>query len=151
MRMDLKLIQELSALISRRGIDVLVLTTREASLRLERDPANGAISRAAPAPRKPASGHTPSADASANAASGYELTAPSPGIFLDRHPLGSQPLVRAGATVEAGRLIGFLRVGCLLLPLRSAQTGRITSLLPRPGDTLGYGSVVARLATDGRI
>ena len=150
MRMDLQAIQELSALIRRHGIDVLVLTTREASLRLERDPSDRAISRPAPAARKPAGGQIASTDTAAGAASGYELTAPSPGIFLDRHPLGSQPLVRAGATVDAGQLIGFLRVGCLLLPLRSAQAGRITSLVPLPGDTLGYGSVVMRLATDGR-
>jgi acetyl-CoA carboxylase biotin carboxyl carrier protein len=151
MRMDLQTVQELSALIRERGIDVLVLTTREASLRLERDAADGTISRPVPAPRKPAGEQTASADAPAKAAPGYELTAPSPGIFLDRHPLGSQPLVRAGLTVRAGQLIGFLRVGCLLLPLRSAQAGRITSLLPRPGDILGYGSVVVHLATEGRI
>lgn len=149
--MDLQVIQELTALIRQRGIDVLVLTTREASLRLERDASNSPASRPPPSPNRPASGRRASADAAANAASGYELTAPAPGIFLDRHPLGSQPLVRAGATVEAGQLIGFLRVGCLLLPLRSAQKGRITSLLPRAGDTLGYGAVVVRLATDGRI
>lgn len=151
MRMDLQVIQELSALIRQHGIDVLVLTTREASLRLERDASNAAAWRPSPTPNKLASGRSASADAAATPASGYELTAPAPGIFLDRHPLGSQPLARAGATVEAGQLIGFLRVGCLLLPLRSAQKGRITSLLPRPGDTLGYGSVVVRLATDGRI
>lgn len=149
MRMDLQVIQELSALIRQRGIDILVLTTREASLRLERDASNSAASR--PVPSRPAGGRGASADAAANDVSGYEVTAPAPGIFLDRHPLGSQPLVRAGAMVEAGQLIGFLRVGCLLLPLRSAHKGRIKSLLPRPGDTLGYGSVVARLATDGRI
>ena len=151
MRMDLQVIQELSTLIRQRGIDVLVLTTRDASLRLERDASSSPASRPPAAPRRPSSGRGASADAAAHAASGYELTAPAPGIFLDRHPLGSQALVRAGATIEAGQLIGFLRVGGLLLPLRSAQKGRITSLLPRPGDTLGYGSVVARLATDGRI
>ena len=150
MRMDLQTIQELSALIRQRGIDVLVLTTRDASLRLERDAAYGAISPPSRTPRKPPGRGPDSADASAEAATSYELTAPSPGIFLDRHPLGSQPLARAGTRVGAGQLIGFLQVGCLLLPLRSAQTGRITSLLPRPGDTLGYGSLVAHLATDGR-
>lgn len=147
MRMDLQVIQELSALIRQRGIDVLVLTTRDASLRLERDASNCATPRSPPASSRPARGHISTAS---NDGGGYELTAPAPGVFLDRHPLDSQPLARAGATVEAGQLLGFLRVGCLLLPLRSARKGRITTLLPRPGDTLGYGSVVARLATDGR-
>lgn len=78
----------------------------------------------------------------------YELTAPLPGIYLDRHPLSNQPLVRPGVSISAGQLIGFLQVGCLLVPLRSAQAGRIASLPQRPGDTLGYGSVVMYLATN---
>lgn len=151
MRMDLQVIQELSALIRQRGIDVLVLTTRDTSLRLERDASAFAATQPPQTSNRRAAVHAAFADAAATAVNGYELTAPAPGVFLDRHPLGSRSLARAGATVEAGQLIGFLRVGCLLLPLRSAQKGRITSLLPRPGDILGYGSVVARLATDGRI
>lgn len=89
-----------------------------------------------PATRKPA-GPTPP----------YELTAPAPGIYLDRHPLSAQPLVSAGESIAAGQLVGFLQIRSLLIPLRSAQAGRIVNLPQQPGNRLGYGSVVMRLLT----
>ena len=132
MRIDQTLIKQLSTWISQRGIDLLELTTPEAALSLQRDAPD-------------------SAAADLVQGSGYhELTAPSPGRYLDRHPLSTQPLVMSGASVEAGQLVGFLQIGTLLLPLRSAQAGRIVSLPPSPGDTLGYGSVVMCLAIEDR-
>ncbi len=145
MKVDEQLIRELNALISQRGIDVLVLTTPEASLRLERDPRAYLTSRTPPSPPRRALDRSPVTHAPVEAASSYELAAPAPGIYLDRHPLGTRPLVTQGASIEAGQLIAFLQVSCLLLPLRSAQAGRVVSLPQRPGATLGYGSVVMRL------
>ena len=131
MKIDDQLIKQLSVWISERGIDLLELATPEASLSLQRD----TPVPAAPAPVKRA-GY-------------YELTVPSPGIYLDRHPLSAQPLVRQGASIEEGQLVGFLQIRSLLLPLRSAQAGRIVSLPQDPGVTLGYGSVVMCLLTAG--
>ena len=132
MRIDQPLIKQLSAWMNQRGIDLLELTTPEASLSLQRDAPY-------PAAAEPLRG------------SGYhELTAPSPGRYLDRHPLSTQPLVISGASVEAGQLVGFLQIGALLLPLRSNRGGRIVSLPRSPGDTLGYGSVVMCLVTEER-
>ena len=132
MRIDQPLIRQLSAWISQRGIDLLELTTPEASLSLQRDAPH-------PAPADPIRG-----------SQYHELTAPSPGRYLDRHPLSTQPLVMSGASVEAGQLVGFLQIGALLLPLRSTRAGRIVSLPRGPGDTLGYGSVVMCLVTEAR-
>jgi biotin carboxyl carrier protein len=132
MIVDPPLIKQLSAWIRQRGIDLLELTTPEASLSLQRD---------APYP----------AAAAPVRGSGYhELTAPSPGRYLDRHPLSTQPLVIPGMSVEAGQLVGFLQIGALLVPLRSTQAGRIVSLPHSPGDTLGYGSIVVCLITEAR-
>jgi biotin carboxyl carrier protein len=131
-RIDQPLIKQLSAWISQRGIDLLELTTPEASLRLQRDASD-------PAPADPVQGSRY-----------HELAAPSPGRYLDRHPLSTQPLVISGAPVEVGQLVGFLQIGALLLPLRSAHAGRIVSLPRSPGDTLGYGSVVMCLVTEVR-
>ena len=132
MRIDQPLIKQLSAWISQRGIGLLELTTPEASLSLQRD-APG------PAAAEPVEGSRY-----------HELTAPSPGRYLDRHPLSTEPLVISGASVEAGQLVGFLQIGALLLPLRSTRAGRIVSLPRSPGDTLGYGSVVMCLLTEAR-
>ena len=128
MKIDTHTIKQLSAWIGASGIDLLELTTPETSLSLHRA-----------APVYPSEG-----------AAHYELTAPSPGIYLDRHPLSAQPLVRSGAAVEAGQLVGFLQIRSLLLPLRSAQAGRIVGLPQNHGNKLGYGDVVMRLLTEGR-
>jgi acetyl-CoA carboxylase biotin carboxyl carrier protein len=132
MKIDDQVIKQLSAWISERGIDLLELTTPQASLSLQRDTP------------------VPAAHAPVKGAGYYELTVPSPGIYLDRHPLSAQPLVRQGASIEEGQLVGFLQIRSLLLPLRSAQAGRIVSLPQDPGVTLGYGSVVMCLLTAGR-
>ena len=132
MKIDTHVIRQLTAWMSAGGIDLLELTTPETSVSLQRD----AASHASHAPLK--------------GAPYYEVTTPSPGIYLDRHPFSAKPLVTPGASIEAGQLVGFLQIGSLLLPLRSAQAGRIVSLPQTPGDMLGYGSVVMSLLTEGR-
>ncbi len=149
MKVDRELIQALNVLISERGIDVLELTTREVSLRLERTAPGWGSSHQSPPSAAKTSNHAPSAsDAPIKPAQCHEVTAPVPGIYLDRHPLADQPLAEPGVLVGAQQLIGFLKVGCLLLPLRSDHAGRILSILPKPGDTLDFGSIVIRLETD---
>ena len=130
MRIDQPLIRQLSAWINQRGIDLLELTTPEASLSLRRD-----------APH-------PVAVDPVRGSQYHELTAPSPGRYLDRHPLSTEPLATPGSSVEAGQVVGFLQIGALLLPLRSTHAGRIVSLPRGPGDTVGYGSVVMCLITE---
>jgi acetyl-CoA carboxylase biotin carboxyl carrier protein len=150
MKIDDQLIKQLSVLISERGIDLLELTTPGASLSLQRDTGVHSISRASVLSPSEVSSRAPVTRASVKGASQYELTAPSPGIYLDRHPLSAQPLVTPGASIEAGQLVAFLQISSLLLPLRSAQAGRVVSLPQEPGVTLGYGSVVMCLLTAGR-
>ena len=133
MKIDHHTIQQLSTWISRSSVGLLELTTPETSLCLRRDAPGQAIPRA-PVTREPVEA-TPS----------YELTAPAPGIYLDRHPLSAQPLVSTGESIAAGQLVGFLQVRSLLIPLRSARAGRIVNLPQEPGNRLGYGSVVMRL------
>lgn len=150
MKIDHQVIQQLSVWIRERGIDLLELTTPEASLSLQRDTPVDSISRA-PAPLQPlATSSAPPTNAPVEGAGYYELTAPSPGIYLDRHPLSAQPLVTPGASIGAGQLVGFLQIRSLLLPLRSAEAGRVVSLPQDPGVTLGYGTVVMGLLTAGR-
>lgn len=152
MKVDRHLIQELNALIRKRGIDVLELTTREGSLRLERaapGPADSSPSSASPS----ATSHsTPTPyDGPVKPAHSHEITAPMSAIYLDRHPFHDQPLAEPGRSIDARQLIGFLKVGCLLMPLRSSHAGRVASMLVRTGDTVDYGKVIMRLETDARI
>jgi acetyl-CoA carboxylase biotin carboxyl carrier protein len=149
MKIDTHVIKQLTAWMSAGGIDLLELTTPETSLSLHRDVPVDSVSRTS-ASLLTASTHEPASHAPLKGAPYYEVTTPSPGIYLDRHPLSAKPLVTPGASIEAGQLVGFLQIGSLLLPLRSARAGRIVSLPQTPGDTLGYGSVVICLLTDGR-
>lgn len=137
MKIDAHTIKQLSAWISASGIDLLELTTPETSLSLHRDALVYSSSHASVALPVDVNDHARTAH--------YELTAPSPGIYLDRHPLSAQPLVRSGAAIEAGQLVGFLQIRSLLLPLRSAQAGCIVGLPQNHGNRLGYGDVVMRL------
>jgi acetyl-CoA carboxylase biotin carboxyl carrier protein len=149
MKIDTHVIRQLTAWMSEGGIDLLELTTPETSLSLQRDASVHSISRASASLSPGRTRHEPAAQAPGKGPPYYEVTAPSPGIYLDRHPLSAKPLVTSGASIEAGQLVGFLQIRCLLLPLRSAQAGRIVSLPQTPGDTLGYGSVVMCLLPEG--
>src|SRR5580704_10986321 len=149
MKIDHQVIQQLSVWIRERGIDLLELTTPEASLSLQRDTPGYSISRASAQLPSDATSSVPPTNAPVTGAGYYELTVPSPGIYLDRHPLSAQPLVTPGASIEAGQLVGFLQISSLLLPLRSAEAGRVVSLPQDPGVALGYGSVVMCLLTAG--
>jgi acetyl-CoA carboxylase biotin carboxyl carrier protein len=149
MKIDTHVIWQLTVWMSEGGIDLLELTTPETSLSLRRDASVHSISRASASCSPGGTRHEPAARAGKGPAY-YEVTAPSPGIYLDRHPLSAKPLVMSGASIEAGQLVGFLQIRTLLLPLRSAQAGRIVSLPQTPGDTLGYGSVVMCLLLEGR-
>ena len=150
MKIDTHVIRQLTAWMSAGGIDLLELTTPENSVSLQRDAPVDSVSRASASVPRGSTSHEPASHAPLKGAPYYQVTAPSPGIYLDRHPLSAKPLVTPGASIEAGQLVGFLQIRSLLLPLRSAQAGRIVSLPQTPGDMLGYGSVVMSLLTEGR-
>ena len=150
MKIDDDSIKQLSVWMREGGIDLLELTTSDVSLCLHRDAPGCSISRKSASLPSEATGRAPDTHAPVRAAARYELTAPSPGIYLDRHPLSVEPLVTAGSSIEAGQLVGFLQIRSLLLPLRSAEAGRIVSLPHGPGETLGYGTVVMCLLMEER-
>ena len=150
MKIDTQVIRQLTAWMSEGGVDLLELTTPETSLSLQRDGLMDPIARPSESFSPVSSRPEPVPHAPLKEAPYYEVTTPSPGVYLDRHPFSRKPLVTPGASIEAGQLVGFLQIRSLLLPLRSAQAGRIVSLPQTPGDTLGYGSVVLRLLTEGR-
>ena len=150
MKIDTHVIRQLTAWMSAGGIDLLELTTPETSLSLQRDAPVDSISRPSAALPAGSTRQQLAAQEPLEGARYDEVATPSPGIYLDRHPLSAKPLVTVGASLEAGQLVGFLQIGSLLLPLRSAGAGRIVSLPQTSGDTLGYGSVVVCVLTEGR-
>jgi acetyl-CoA carboxylase biotin carboxyl carrier protein len=73
---------------------------------------------------------------------------PSPGfgIFLHAHPLHETPLVRAGDSVAAGQLLGFLKVGPLLVPVPAQHEGVITAIVAQDGALVGFGDPLFRFS-----
>lgn len=65
--------------------------------------------------------------------------APSPGIFLDRHPLHERAIALVAADVRVGDPLGFLQIGPLLLAVPAPRAGTLTNVLVAHGRIVGYG------------
>ncbi|MBX5154039.1 acetyl-CoA carboxylase [Rhizobium lentis] len=79
---------------------------------------------------------TPSAPGSAPAV----VKAPMAGRFCVDHPAASgvsQDLPRSLSA--AADILGFIRIGDVLLPVRAGSAGVVTRLLAEPGALVGYG------------
>jgi acetyl-CoA carboxylase biotin carboxyl carrier protein len=71
--------------------------------------------------------------------------APSVGVFLHSHPLAATPLARIGERVDAGRAVGLLKIGPLLLPVTALQAGIVDSIHAADGLSVGYGTPLVEL------
>jgi len=68
------------------------------------------------------------------------VTAASVGVFLHRHPLHEAPLVRVGERMQAGRTLGLLRIGALLLPVAAPRSGIVAGVLVAHDTMVGFGA-----------
>lgn len=73
------------------------------------------------------------------------VTSASVGVFLHAHPCASAPFVRAGTHVHAGKTLGLLRIGVLLLPVTASRAGTVAALRVEDGATVGYGAALVDL------
>lgn len=133
--MQAKDIATLSAWLAATDIDVLELSGPDGQLRLDKTEA------ATPDQTRPPAPHAPTPAPATNAA--RAVRAPSPGIWLDRWPGYSEPLVPANASVQAGDLLGMLQIGPLLLPVRAPCSGRLAGWRLAAGATAGHGTHLA--------
>ena len=78
----------------------------------------------------------PAVPASATAAK-----APFAGHFLDTHPARDMPAAQDTA-VCVGDIVGFVRVGPLLMPVRAFAAGRLNECSVKAGDLVGYGDTI---------
>lgn len=109
-------------------IAVFELCGREGGVRLARR-ADGAFERTdLPAGYKP------------QRAAGVVVPSPGVGNFLHAHPLQPVPPVRVGAHVRQGQVLGFLRIGMMLLPVASTGDGILSEVLAADGALVGYGT-----------
>jgi len=74
---------------------------------------------------------------------------PSPGfgIFLHAHPLHEKPLVQADDSVAAGQVLGFLKIGPLLVPVPAPHDGVVSDIVTRDGTLVGFGDPLFRISS----
>ena len=68
--------------------------------------------------------------------------APFAGHFLDVHPARDTPTAAQDTAVAAGDIVGFVKVGPLLMPVRAFAAGRLNECSVKAGDLVGYGDTI---------
>ncbi len=71
--------------------------------------------------------------------------APVAGVYLDRHPLRSSPLVSRGQSVRQGDVVALLQIGHVLAPVASPADGIVAGKLVSPGELVGYGTALVAI------
>jgi acetyl-CoA carboxylase biotin carboxyl carrier protein len=69
------------------------------------------------------------------------------GIFIAAHPWRERPFVEPGQTIEAGAIVGLVKIGLLYVPVRSPAAGIIDEIVAKGGATVGYGAPIATVRT----
>ncbi|QOZ52479.1 acetyl-CoA carboxylase [Bradyrhizobium sp. CCBAU 53338] len=119
-------VDQLSAWLKDANLALLELRGPSATLRLVNDGASVRVIQGEESPPV--------------AAPSMTVRAPSPGIFLDRHPLHERAIALIAADVRAGDPLGFLQIGSLLLAVPAPRAGMLTDVLVAYGTIVGYGT-----------
>ncbi len=126
-------IERLSAWLAATDISSLELREPSGTLRLER--CGEAVSIDTTCANTPETSMHPA----------ETIRAETPGIFLHGHPMATCSLVEVGVEVVQGQMIGLLRVGVVLLPVRASQAGRIEGYWAEDGAAVEYGTPLIEL------
>ena len=70
-----------------------------------------------------------------------QITCPQAGIFLHRHPGGTEDLPRR-RKVGKGEIVAYLKVGAVLVPVSAEEDGWLPEPFPADGDVVGYGDLL---------
>jgi biotin carboxyl carrier protein len=68
-----------------------------------------------------------------------KVSAPMAGVFSSHHPSSSAPPSEPPLEVAAGETLGFIRIGPILLPVKTVKPGVPTRRLAADGSVVGYG------------
>ncbi|MGV1835740.1 hypothetical protein ACQZ6C_13345 [Rhizobium rhizogenes] len=68
--------------------------------------------------------------------------APFAGHFLDAHPARGTPAAAQDTAVAVGDIVCFVKVGPLLLPVRTPGAGTLNECPVKAGDLVGYGDTI---------
>jgi acetyl-CoA carboxylase biotin carboxyl carrier protein len=69
------------------------------------------------------------------------------GIFVATHPWRGKPFVEPGQAIEAGAIVGLVKIGLLYVPVLSPAAGIVDAIVAETGATVGYGTPIVNLRT----
>ncbi|MCW8087384.1 acetyl-CoA carboxylase biotin carboxyl carrier protein [Sabulicella glaciei] len=128
-------IGQITAWLKAAGLDSLELASPRAKLRLRLGaPAPAETGNLAPQP----------------SAAPASIDARATGLFLPAHPWRATPPVQPGQRVQAGEIVGFLRIGPLLQPVTATSDGIVGRCLAAPGKLVGFGTKLFEFSPEGR-
>ncbi|GAB7528757.1 hypothetical protein PS3A_11660 [Pseudomonas sp. 3A(2025)] len=73
------------------------------------------------------------------------LNSPQAGLFILYRPDERSAYAQPGETIEAGQLLGLLKIGGLYLPVRSSMAGKLIRFIAQDGEQVGYGQPLLEL------
>lgn len=123
----------IAAAMARAGLARLELDGPGLRLALERGP------RSAPPEREVRTEAAAPVPAEQERPAPQPLRSPGPGTFLRAHPLHEDPLAADGETVAAGQVVALVRVGDVLLPVRTPMACWILGATTAEESLVGYG------------
>ncbi|MDA9401714.1 acetyl-CoA carboxylase biotin carboxyl carrier protein [Bradyrhizobium sp. CCBAU 45389] len=133
MPIELTDIARLAQILERSGVDTIEIEEPGQSLKLVVD--TGPRMAVSPTPTVPTKDHSVIAKA--------EVA----GHFLAAHPWRDKPLVAQGQRIEAGAIVGLVKIGLLYAPIVAPAAGTVDAVIAEPGATIGYGTPVVRIRT----
>lgn len=133
--MNIAHIRQIVGWMTKAGLTHLELNQPSCSLRLHSEP-----TRITPLP-------TPRATPQEEEAATTYVTATGVGEFQPVHALRAAPEAEKDTFIEAGSLVGYLRVGLMYQPLYATCAGRISAPLVPSGQPVDYGTPLFALLT----
>jgi acetyl-CoA carboxylase biotin carboxyl carrier protein len=64
------------------------------------------------------------------------------GVFIATHPWRTKPFVEPAQAIEAGAIVGLVRIGRLYVPVLSPAAGIVDSIVAEAGAIVGYGTPI---------
>lgn len=134
MPIELTDIERLAQFLERSGVDAIEIEEPGQSLKL-------VIETAGLMTASPALG------AEAGPAADHAIVAKSDvaGHFLATHPWRDKPFVAPGQRIEAGAIVGLVRIGLLYAPVVAPAAGIVDAVIAQTGATVGYGTPIVRI------
>ncbi|MFE3205103.1 acetyl-CoA carboxylase biotin carboxyl carrier protein [Embleya sp. NPDC055664] len=84
------------------------------------------------------------------ASEGHLVRAPLVGTFYAAPEPGAPPFVAVGDLVEAGQQVAIIEAMKLMNPIEADRAGRVTAVLVKNGDGVGYDEPLFELDCDGQ-